>query len=164
MWSPPAQMQDLGGRLQAWGSFSSPLPLPPNPQTTPARVSKCVPSCSAARALLSTRPAGSGCSDPKCRNTWGCPSWPTLLLGPRVFTGSLRAAPPRVWSRTGAQLPSAAGSACDHVLEAGFVLSVLFPGWRPVGLLPPAPLTLPTCAFPGWKGKPLAGTWAASAG
>lgn len=62
------------------------------------------------------------------------------------------------------QLPSATHSACDHVLEAGFVLSVLFPGRRSVGLLPPTPLTLPTCAFPGWKGKPLTGTWAASAG
>lgn len=37
-----------------------------------------------------------------------------------------------------------------HVIlpfEAGFVLSVLFPGWKPLRLLPRAPLQLPTCAF-----------------
>lgn len=36
-----------------------------------------------------------------------------------------------------------------HVIlsfEAGFVLSVLFPGWKPLRLLPRAPLQLPTCA------------------
>ena len=45
----------------------------------------------------------SGCSDPKCRDTWEGPrlaGGPTLLLGPRVFTGLLRGSPPWVWSRT----------------------------------------------------------------
>jgi hypothetical protein len=43
-------------------------------------------------------------------------------------------------------------------MEAGFVLSVWFPDWKPLRLLPASPL--PTCAFPGWKGQPLASMWA----
>lgn len=149
------QAPDLGRLLE---------PLPP--QTPPARVSGYVPSLLAAWALLSIRPAGSGRSDPKCRDTWegphlaGQPPYSWALLSSQ---GRCGAAPHGCGAGPGTQLPLAARSACDRVLEAGFVLSVLFPDRRSVGLLPPTTLTLPTCAFPGWKGKPLAGTWAASA-
>lgn len=46
------------------------------------------------------------------------------------------------------QLPSAP----LHVMayfEPGLVLSVLFPGWKPLGHLPASPLRQPTCVFPG---------------
>lgn len=48
--------------------------------------------------------------------------------------------------------------------EAGFGLSVLFPGWKPLRPLPPSPQPLPTCAFPGWEGKPPLGAWASLLG
>lgn len=48
--------------------------------------------------------------------------------------------------------------------KAGLVLSVLFPGWKPLGLLPSSPLSQPTCTFRGCKGKSLEGTWAATLG
>lgn len=61
------------------------------------------------------------------------------------------------------QLPSAP----LHVMayfEPGLVLSVLFPGWKPLGHLLASPLRQPTCVFPGCEGKSLEGTWAATLG
>lgn len=149
-------MQELGGRPQAWGSCSSPFPPPPpSLQPPPAHVSGRVLSLSAAWALLSIRPAGLDIQTQSAGTPGKGPAW---LAGPPYFWalvspwGCCGAAPHGCGAGPGTQLPSATCSACDRVLEAGFVLSVLFPGRRSVGLLPPAPLTAHLC-FPRLEGE-----------
>lgn len=95
---------------------------------------------------------------------WG-PAWQAGHPASGPSLASLSAAvgqPSGVGSRLGSRCPGPLP--LITCFGAGFVLSVLFPAWKPLRLLPPAPLTLPTCAFPGGEGKSLAGMWVVSAG
>lgn len=47
----------------------------------------------------------------------------------------------------------------DLVSRAGSALSVLFPGWKPLRLLPPSPLACPPVLSQAGRDSPLAGGW-----
>lgn len=133
------------------------LESPPILQTPPAHVSGRVPSLSAAWALLSIRPAGLDVQTQSAGTPGKGPAW---LAGPPYSwalvssQGCCGAAPRGCGAGPGTPLPSAARSARGCVLEAGFALSVLFPGRRSWDSSRPHPSLCPPVLSQAGRGSP----------